>query len=211
MGPSGGGKTTLLNCLSGLDVPTEGEVFLEGKNLYDMTDDNKTELRAQRMGFIFQFFNLLPVLTAVENVELPLLVGGFKPTEAKKKALMMLHAVDLEDVPHQIPSELSGGQQQRVAIARSLVNDPVIIWADEPTGNLDTKTSKEVIDLLIELNRKNEQTFVVVTHDPKVGERMDRIVWMENGLIVDDDLSSKSDSIKENIRILVEENNDVVD
>jgi len=183
MGPSGGGKTTMLNCLSGLDEPTEGEVYLEGKRLNDMTDDEKTVLRAQRMGFIFQFFNLLPVLSAVENVELPLLVSGLKPPEARKQALEILEKVGLTDFAHRKPAELSGGQQQRVAIARSLVNTPAIIWADEPTGNLDTNTSKEIIDILIELNRKNEQTFVVVTHDPKVGERMNRVVWMESGSI----------------------------
>jgi len=186
MGASGGGKTTMLNCLSGLDEPTEGTVFLEGNNLHEMEDDEKTELRAQRMGFIFQFFNLLPVLSAVENVELPLLVSGYRPAEARVKAMEMMERVGLKKFATHKPAELSGGQQQRVAVARSLVNEPAIIWADEPTGNLDTKTSRDVIDLLIELNRKNRQTFVVVTHDAKVGERMDRVVWMENGKITSD-------------------------
>ncbi len=202
MGASGGGKTTMLNCLSGLDEPTEGDIILEGKDLNNMSDDAKTELRAQRMGFIFQFFNLLPVLTATENVELPLLVGGYRPAEARKKAVEMLDRVGLKKFAHHKPAELSGGQQQRVTVARSLVNEPAIIWADEPTGNLDTKTSKEIIDLLIELNRKNRQTFVVVTHDPKVGERMDRVVWMESGLIrKDGDLKIVVDEKQEPISV----------
>lgn len=206
MGPSGCGKTTMLNCLSGLDELTEGKVYLEGVLLNKMTDDEKTRLRAQRMGFIFQFFNLLPVLSAVENVELPLLVGGVKPEEARKLALEMLEMVGLADPAGQRPAELSGGQQQRVTITRSLVNRPAIIWADEPTGNLDTENSREVVDLLVELNRKNRQTFIVVTHDPKVGERMDRIVWMESGKIVDDVLSANSERVKENLACIVEEN-----
>lgn len=208
MGPSGCGKTTMLNCLSGLDDLTEGTVYLEGKLLNQMSDDDKTELRAERMGFIFQFFNLLPVLTAVENVELPLLVAGVKPSEARLCALGMLDQVGLKEQANQKPSELSGGQQQRVTIARSLVNRPSIIWADEPTGNLDTETSGEIVDLIVDLNRKNDQTFIVVTHDPKVGEKMTRIVWMESGKIVDDGLSEKSERLKENLDCLVEENRD---
>ena len=206
MGPSGCGKTTMLNCLSGLDDLTEGTVFLEERHLNTMTDDEKTVLRAQRMGFIFQFFNLLPVLSAVENVELPLLVGGVKPADARVRAMEMLGMVGLKDQAHQKPAELSGGQQQRVTIARSLVNKPAIIWADEPTGNLDTETSKEIVDLLVDLNEKNNQTFIVVTHDPKVGQRMNRIVWMESGKIVDDGRTEKSDRLKENLECLVESN-----
>jgi len=208
MGPSGCGKTTMLNCLSGLDDLTEGQVNIEGRPLDTLTNDQKTELRAQRMGFIFQFFNLLPVLTAVENVELPLLVGGVKPAQARIQAMEMLETVGLAEHADHKPAELSGGQQQRVTIARCLVNKPAIIWADEPTGNLDTKNSDEVIDLLVELNRKNAQTFIVVTHDPKVGERMGRIVWMESGKILDDGLSDKSDRLKENIETIVKENHD---
>jgi putative ABC transport system ATP-binding protein len=204
MGPSGCGKTTMLNCLSGLDDLTKGDVHLEQRFLNTMTDDEKTVLRAQRMGFIFQFFNLLPVLTAAENVELPLLVGGVKPAEARRRALEMLEMVGLKDQAHQKPAELSGGQQQRVTIARSLVNKPAIIWADEPTGNLDTETSTEIVDLLVDLNRKNNQTFIVVTHDPKVGQRMDRIVWMESGKIVDDGLTENSEQLRENLECLVE-------
>jgi len=191
MGPSGCGKTTMLNCLSGLDDLTAGTVYLEGKLLNLMSDNLKTRFRSERMGFIFQFFNLLPILSAAENVEFPLLVAGVKPAEARVRAMEMLELVGLTEHANHIPAELSGGQQQRVTVARSLVNHPAIIWADEPTGNLDTETSKEIVDLLIELNRKNDQTFIVVTHDPKVGERMDRIVWMENGKIVNDGLSER--------------------
>jgi len=210
MGPSGCGKTTMLNCLSGLDDLTDGLVYLEGKLLNKMSDDEKTVLRAQRMGFIFQFFNLLPVLSAVENVELPLLVGGIKPAEARRRAVEMLDMVGLKDQANQKPAELSGGQQQRVTVARSLVNKPAIIWADEPTGNLDTETSREIVDLLVDLNRKNNQTFIVVTHDPKVGQRMNRIVWMESGKIIDDGLTEKSERLKENLEGLLESDKDGV-
>lgn len=185
MGQSGCGKTTLLNCLSGLDDLTKGSVRIEGKLLNEMNDDEKTEYRAKKMGFIFQFFNLLPVLNAVENVELPLLVACVKPKEARKRAIKMLEIVGLGDQLYHLPAELSGGEQQRVTVARSLVNKPTIIWADEPTGNLDTETSKEIVDLLIQLNKENNQTFVVVTHDPNVGERMDRIIFMESGKIIE--------------------------
>ncbi len=208
MGPSGCGKTTMLNCFSGLDDLTNGEVYIEGTSLSTMNDDDKTNYRAQRMGFIFQFFNLLPVLSAAENVELPLLVAGIKPAKARAKALEMLDMVGLKNQANQKPAELSGGQQQRVTIARSLVNQPAIIWADEPTGNLDTETSREIVDILVELNKKNNQTFMVVTHDPKVGERMDRIIWIESGVIVDDGLSEKSGNLKENLASIIEEDKD---
>jgi putative ABC transport system ATP-binding protein len=181
MGPSGCGKTTLLNCLSGLDDLTSGSVLLEGKNIHKMKDNPRTEYRAQKMGFIFQSFNLLPVLTALENVELPLLVGGTTSKEAQERAEKALELVGLTDWKHHKPSELSGGQQQRVTIARSLVNDPTIVWADEPTGNLDSKNSKEIMNLLLKLNKENKQTFVIVTHDPSVGKMCRRVVEMENG------------------------------
>ena len=189
MGPSGCGKTTMLNCLSGLDNLTKGEVYIEGSLLNTMTDDEKTEYRARRMGFIFQFFNLLPVLNAVENVELPLLVAGVKQSEARERAIEMLEMVGLGDQLYQRPAELSGGERQRVTIARSLVNEPAIIWADEPTGNLDTETSKEIVDLIVDLNKKNKQTFIVVTHDPAVGKRMNRTLKMESGKIVGEEVA----------------------
>lgn len=183
MGPSGCGKTTLLNCLSGLDDLTTGSVLLEGQNIHEMKDNPRTEYRAQKMGFIFQSFNLLPVLTAVENVELPLLVSGTSSKEARYKADKALALVGLTEWKDHKPSELSGGQQQRVTIARSLVNDPTIVWADEPTGNLDSKNSKEIMTLLMKLNQENNQTFVIVTHDSSVGKMCKRVVEMESGLI----------------------------
>jgi putative ABC transport system ATP-binding protein len=183
MGPSGCGKTTLLNCLSGLDDLTSGAVLLEGQNIHEMKDNPRTEYRAQKMGFIFQSFNLLPVLTALENVELPLLVSGTSSKEAREKAEKALKLVNLSEWKDHKPSELSGGQQQRVTIARSLVNDPLIVWADEPTGNLDSENSKEIMALLLKLNKENNQTFVIVTHDPKVGDMCKRVVKMESGLI----------------------------
>jgi putative ABC transport system ATP-binding protein len=184
MGPSGCGKTTLLNTLSGLDSIDAGEIFVGGEALHAASDGRRTELRARRMGFVFQGFNLMPVLSAVENVELPLLVLGTGTKKARERALEVLQAVNLADRAHHRPSQLSGGQQQRVAIARALVNRPAIVWADEPTGNLDSDTSEEVLDLMLRLNEENNQTFVVVTHDPGVGARMDRIVRMRDGRIV---------------------------
>jgi len=185
MGPSGCGKTTLLNCFSGLDDLTDGDVEIEGRRITEMSDAEKTQYRARRMGFIFQSYNLIPVLTAVENVELPLLVGGVAPREARKRALAMLAQMGLEDRVRHRPAELSAGQQQRVAIGRALVNTPAIVWADEPTGNLDAETSGQIMDLLRELNEKNRQTFVVVTHDATIGGMADRILRMRNGAIVD--------------------------
>jgi putative ABC transport system ATP-binding protein len=186
MGPSGCGKTTLLNCLSGLDDLTEGEVFIEGVPLNRMSDRAKTRYRALRMGFIFQSYNLLPVLDALENVELPLLVAGVAPKDARARAQDFLRAVGLEDFARHKPSELSAGQQQRVAVARALANRPAIVWADEPTGNLDSDTSAQVMQLLHETNRGNRQTFVVVTHDAAFGAYADRILRMKNGQIVEE-------------------------
>ncbi|UCF09222.1 MAG: ABC transporter ATP-binding protein [Thermoplasmata archaeon] len=186
MGPSGCGKTTLLNCLSGLDSVTEGEVLIEGNKLADMNDNQKTEYRAQRMGFIFQFYNLLPVLTAVENVELPLLVSGTKRKEARDKAMAALDMVGLREWAAHRPAELSGGQRQRVTIARALVNQPAIVWADEPTGDLDRENSVEIMKLMQKLNREKGQTFVIVTHDSKNAEMTHRVINMESGLIVKD-------------------------
>jgi putative ABC transport system ATP-binding protein len=183
MGPSGCGKTTLLNCLSGLDELTEGQVLIEGQDVHAMKDNLRTEYRAKKMGFIFQTFNLLPVLTAAENVELPLLVSGMRLKEARQKAEKALELVDLVEWKHHKPSELSGGQRQRVTIARSLVNQPTIVWGDEPTGNLDTENSNDVVDLLIRLNEENKQTFVLITHDPSVGKRCQRVIEMRSGLI----------------------------
>ncbi|HEY7037126.1 MAG TPA: ABC transporter ATP-binding protein [Thermomicrobiales bacterium] len=184
MGPSGCGKTTLLNCLSGLDRVTAGQVWLEGKDLARLSDKERTDYRARRMGFIFQVYNLLPVLNAVENVELPLLVSGVGPREARERSLKALATVGLAEWARHRPAELSGGQRQRVTIARSLVNDPAIVWADEPTGALDSQTADEIIGLMRELNLNAGLSLVIVTHDPGVGERCDRIIQMRDGQIV---------------------------
>lgn len=184
MGPSGCGKTTLLNCLSGLDEFDEGEVYIEGVRLSAMNDRERTRHRAQRMGFIFQTYNLLPVITAVENVELPLLVAGMRPSAARKCALEALEQVGLVNRAHHRPAELSGGERQRVTVARALVNNPAIVWADEPTGSLDSKTADEIVTLMHTLNQERRQTFVVVTHDPDVAAACNRIVHMRDGQIV---------------------------
>ncbi len=188
MGPSGCGKTTLLNCVSGLDDLTSGRVLIEGKDLMAMGDEARTRYRARRMGFIFQSYNLLPVLTAAENVELPLLVAGVELDAARTRALKALEIVGLEGRAEHKPSELSGGQQQRVTIARSLVNEPAIVWADEPTGNLDSKTGHDVFTLMKDLNRDLGQTYVIVTHDSRIADACDRIVHMENGRVLDGSL-----------------------
>jgi ABC-type lipoprotein export system ATPase subunit len=187
MGPSGCGKTTLLNCLSGLDKVDSGQIFLEGQDLARMRDSKRTAYRAKRMGFVFQVYNLLPVLNAVENIELPLLVSGIKPKVARERAMNALRLVSLEKWATHRPAELSGGQRQRVTVARSIVNDPAIIWADEPTGALDSSTAHEIMDLLRELNQRNHLTFVIVTHDQGVGEQCNRIVRMMDGQIIGQD------------------------
>ncbi len=186
MGPSGCGKTTLLNCFSGLDDLTSGDVLIEGVSLASMDDDAKSRYRARRMGFVFQSYNLLPVLTTVENVELPLLVARVPATKAREKARALLKAVELEGWEDHRPAQLSAGQQQRVAIARALVNDPAIVWADEPTGNLDSETSAQIMDLLVRLNHEQGQTLVLVTHDAAVSGRAHRILRMRNGQIVEE-------------------------
>lgn len=184
MGPSGCGKTTLLNCLSGLDTIDEGDVFIKGDNLRDLSDNERTAYRARHMGFIFQDFNLLPVLSAVENVELPMLVSRVPGKKARKRALEMLDRVGLSDRARHRPAELSGGQRQRVTVARALTNDPAIVWADEPTGNLDSETAEDIMSLICRLNRENGQTFVIVTHDIEVGKLANRIFTMRDGEIV---------------------------
>ena len=185
MGPSGCGKTTMLNCLSGLDDFNSGDVKIAGTSLHAMNDNQKTAYRARRMGFIFQAYNLLPVLSAVENVELPLLVSGVRSGEARKRAIAALDQVGLGDRMKNRPAELSGGQRQRVTVARSLVNNPAIVWADEPTGALDSESAATIMDLMCRLNKENGQTFVVVTHAMEVGERADSIVRMRDGRIED--------------------------
>ena len=184
MGPSGCGKTTLLNCLSGLDTVDAGTITLEGRDLAKLNDRERTDYRAKRMGFVFQVYNLLPVLSAVENVELPLLVAGMSPKAARRKAMEALAAVGLAEWAKHRPAELSGGQRQRVTIARALVNDPAIVWADEPTGALDSQTANEILDLIRALNERIGLTVVIVTHDPAIGDRCARIIQMRDGQIV---------------------------
>jgi putative ABC transport system ATP-binding protein len=186
MGPSGCGKTTLLNCFSGLDDLTSGEVRIEGVSLSGMDDNAKSRYRSRRMGFVFQSYNLLPVLSAAENVELPLLVAKVPAKESRRRALGLLEEVELDGWSGHKPAQLSAGQQQRVAIARALVNDPAIVWADEPTGNLDSETSAQIMDLLVRLNRAQQQTLVLVTHDAIVSSRAHRILKMRNGQIVEE-------------------------
>jgi putative ABC transport system ATP-binding protein len=185
MGPSGCGKTTLLNCLAGLDTVDSGRALIDGVDLATLSDARRATYRAQRMGFIFQNFNLLPVLSALENVELPLLLLRVRPREARRRARATLAAVGLVDRERHKPAELSGGQRQRVAIARALVNEPAIVWADEPTGNLDSDAAGEIMDTLVTLNRERQQTLVVVTHAADIGARAHRIIRMRNGHIVE--------------------------
>ncbi len=187
MGPSGSGKTTLLNCLSGLDSIDGGDVLIEGVSLADMSDRERTDYRARRMGFVFQFYNLMPVLSSVENVELPLLVGRVSPKVARRKALEALDLVGLADWADHVPDELSGGQRQRVTIARALVNNPAIVWADEPTGDLDSENADEIVALMRRLNQEHDLTFLIVTHDIGVGRKTDRIVRMVDGQIVSEE------------------------
>jgi len=186
MGPSGCGKTTLLNCLSGLDQIDAGDVIIEGVSLGSMSDHDRTAYRGRRMGFVFQFYNLLPVLNAVENVEMPLLVSRVSGKQAREKAMAALAMVGLADRVQHVPAELSGGERQRVTIARSLVNDPAIVWADEPTGDLDSENALGITELMRSLNREQGYTFVIVTHDIAVGNRTDRIVRMMDGQIVEE-------------------------
>jgi putative ABC transport system ATP-binding protein len=186
MGPSGCGKTTLLNILSGIDEPTAGSVMVNGQPLYGISDDARTDLRGEHFGFIFQDFNLLPVLSAVENVELPLLLKGQSPQEARNGALQALALVGLADRSEHRPAELSGGQQQRVAVARAIVHQPSIILCDEPTGNLDNATSAEVMRLLGEMNQRQGTTFLIVTHDSSIASQCQRTITMSDGNVLSD-------------------------
>ena len=185
MGPSGNGKTTMLNCLSGLDDIDAGKVLVDGVDLHRISDARRTEHRARNMGFVFQSFNLIPVFSAVENVELPLLVQGVPGRTARRTAFAMLERVGLGGRPTHRPSELSGGEQQRVAIARALVAEPAIVWADEPTGNLDSQTAESVLEVLFEVHRSGH-TLVIVTHDRTIGERGPRLLQVRDGRIVSD-------------------------
>ncbi len=183
MGRSGSGKSTLLTLLGGVDVPSSGQVLLEDKDLAKMTDDQRTLIRRQRIGFIFQAFNLLPILTAEENVALPLELDGMSSAEARQRAVETLEMVGMAGRRKHIPGKLSGGEQQRVAIARALAIRPAILLADEPTGNLDSANSKRVMAMLRDLVDQHNQTIVLVTHDPAVAEQANRVIYLADGLI----------------------------
>jgi putative ABC transport system ATP-binding protein len=185
MGPSGCGKSTLLHLIGGLDRPTSGKVILEGTSIADMDDDHLTELRRRRIGFVFQFFNLIPVLNAVENAALPVTLDGLKPAEAQKKAVEWLARFGLSERLSSRPDQLSGGQQQRVAIARALVTDPAIILADEPTGALDTKSGEEVMRILLSLNQERGTTIILVTHAPDIAAHAQRIIHIRDGEVME--------------------------
>jgi putative ABC transport system ATP-binding protein len=184
MGPSGSGKSTLLNLIAGIDQPTSGRIEIGGVDIATLSEGQLADWRAANVGFIFQFYNLMPVLTALENVELPLLLSGLGARQRRAHAEAALAMVRLEDRMDHYPNELSGGQQQRVAIARALVSDPAMIVADEPTGDLDRHTGEEVLSLLDELNRSLGKTIVMVTHDPKAAARAHRLIHLEKGVLV---------------------------
>ena len=193
MGPSGSGKTTLLNVLSGLDDLSDGEVYVDSESIKGMSDRRRTRFRAEKMGFIFQSYNLIPVLSAIENIELPLLVAGSKPKKARQWAQDALEMVGLADQAKKRPAEMSGGQQQRITVARSLVNNPAIVWADEPTGALDSETSKGIMDLLVRMNEREQQTFVLVTHDAAVAARAHRTIRMRDGRIASEESNGRGE------------------
>jgi putative ABC transport system ATP-binding protein len=190
VGPSGSGKTTLLQLIGLLDQPTSGQVFINGQDATRLNRNQRADLRKGTIGFIFQFFALIPTLTAYENVEMPLLLNGTKPAERKARVNEMLEAVGLSDRGHHRPDQLSGGQQQRVAVARALAINPKVILADEPTANLDTENGKQVMDIMAKLNKETGVTFVFATHDPRVIKYAGRVVTLRDGLIVENNGSS---------------------
>jgi len=184
MGPSGSGKSTAVNMVGCLDIPTKGDVYLEGKNIAHLGESSLAQIRGRKIGFIFQTFNLIPTLTAKENIILPMIFQGIPADKREKRAEKLLRLVQLEGRMNHKPTELSGGEQQRVAIARSLANDPNVILADEPTGNLDSKTGRIVMDFLKDLNKKEGKTIVMVTHDAELAKHADRIAYLKDGVII---------------------------
>jgi len=187
IGPSGSGKSTLLQLIGGLDTPSSGDVFLDNKNISHMSGTELSDFRRDHIGFIFQAYNLIPVLSARENIEYIMLLQGISAPERKKRVDMLMHAVGLDGLGDRRPTELSGGQQQRVAVARAMVSKPSIILADEPTANLDSKTGADLLDMMKDLNEKQNMTFVFSTHDPKIMERAKRIIRLVDGCVVDDE------------------------
>jgi putative ABC transport system ATP-binding protein len=181
IGPSGSGKTTLLNILGLLDTPDSGELYIDETSVIGLDDDELSEIRLRKIGFVFQHYNLIPILTALENVEVPMILAGVKPRKRVERARKLLEMVGIPELEEHKPTEMSGGQQQRVAIARALANEPSIVLADEPTGNLDTKASEEIVNLMKTLNRERGTTFVVVTHDMDVARKADRILRIRDG------------------------------
>jgi putative ABC transport system ATP-binding protein len=196
MGPSGCGKSTLLHLLGGLDRPSDGKVLIEGTSIADMSDDRLTELRRRKIGFVFQFFNLIPVLTAAENAALPVTLDGIKASTSHAKAAEWLERFGIGDRLASRPDQLSGGQQQRVAIARALVAEPALILADEPTGNLDTRAGDEIAGLLREVSKQYDRTVIMVTHDPRIAAYSDRIIFLKDGKVVDETLLAKKNGDK---------------
>jgi putative ABC transport system ATP-binding protein len=186
VGPSGSGKTTFLNIISGLDTPTAGKVWLDGKMLSEMKGKELSDFRRDHIGFIFQAYNLIPVLSVEENVEYIMLLQGVPKPERHQRVMEILKEVGLEDYPNRLPSKLSGGQQQRVAIARAMVSKPKLILADEPTANLDSKTGAELLDMMRDLNKKTGMTFVFSTHDKMIMDRARRVITLKDGLVAED-------------------------
>ena len=182
VGSSGSGKSTLLHLIGGVDRPTSGRVFIEGKDVYDLTDDELAIFRRRHIGLIYQFYNLIPILNVAENISLPCELDGRRVS--KNKLNELLQVLDLQDRKDHLPNELSGGQQQRVAIGRSLINNPAIVLADEPTGNLDSKTSDDIVNLLRESNKKYDQTMIMITHNLELAAKADRIIKIEDGKLV---------------------------
>lgn len=198
MGPSGCGKSTLLHLLGGLDRPTEGQVMIDGTSLSTLSDDALTQIRRRKIGFVFQFFNLIPILSAVENAALPLILDGKNSAQARQKAIEWLQKVGLGARLHSRPDQLSAGQQQRVAIARALVTDPMLVLADEPTGNLDSRASDEIAQLLHQVAREWGRAVLMVTHDPRIAAYADRIIFLKDGKIVNEThLEARNDNNKE--------------
>ena len=186
MGPSGSGKSTMLHLLGALETPTSGEISLGGERYDGLSDAGLTRLRRDRIGFVFQFFNLLPALTAAENVLLPALIAGRRDEASRERASDLLERVGLSERTTHLPSELSGGEQQRVSIARALLTDPELVLADEPTGNLDSRSSEQILDLLRDVNRAERQTVVIVTHDPGAAAIAERVVFLRDGRVADE-------------------------